>query len=121
MSEEWRDQVQARLYALVAGTDDITGQLAAVLHDAVHTMINEKLIAPHREPSEADALWAELNPQQNDQILGAVLIAKIFDFDQGSTVVSMAATDDVDWVLQYGLLTAALNVMNQQQIAPRDE
>jgi hypothetical protein len=73
------------------------------------------------EHSDARELWDALQPGPNDQIVDAVLIGKMVDFERGITSLSIAATDGVDWVGQLGMLHGALKIMNQSPLEPRDD
>lgn len=57
--------------------------------------------------SEADELWKALELRDGDQVVDAILVAKVADFEHGGTGLSIAATDGVDWVTQLGILRGA--------------
>lgn len=67
---------------------------------------------------EALELWESLDVRKSDQISGAVLIAKLYDFEQGLAQISISATDGVDWVDQIGLISAAATMSAQDPIIP---
>lgn len=57
--------------------------------------------------NEAIALWDALDLEPNDQVSEATLLAKVADFENGGTVISVSATDSLDWITQLGLIHAA--------------
>jgi hypothetical protein len=71
--------------------------------------------------SEAQELWDAIEPGPKDQIVEAVIVAKLVDFERGITSISMSATDGVDWVGQLGMLHGALKIMNQSPLERKDE
>lgn len=87
-------------------------ELAAVLA----TMVERGLLSlGPREPTEADALWEALNVAEGQRVVEAVLIGKIVNFDTNHdrpTSMSIAVTDGMDWVQQYGMLHGALALQN---------
>lgn len=66
--------------------------------------------------SEADQLWNALQLQNNEQVIGAVLVAKVKNFDTGTTIISTAVTDDVDWVDQVGIMRAGTLIVERAPI-----
>lgn len=82
--------------------------------------ILQRHYGPSSPTTEAEALWGELNLQDNDQVTDAVLVAKITDFQRGGVAVSMSATDGLDWVTQFGMLHAAIAIMHQNEYRPRE-
>lgn len=66
--------------------------------------------------AEAAALWDSLDTKDSDQIVEAVLIAKLHDFDKGLTQVSISSTDSVDWIGQLGLISAAKLISDQTPV-----
>jgi hypothetical protein len=73
------------------------------------------------EHSDARELCDALQPGPNDQIVDAVLIGKMVDFDTRQTGISIAVTDGVDWVSQYGMLYGALNIIDRSAKESRDD
>jgi hypothetical protein len=71
--------------------------------------------------SEAEELWEALDLKPGDQVVEAVLIGKLVNFETGRTVISLAATDGVDWVSQGGLLWAAQRVVDEAPIHGDDD
>lgn len=71
--------------------------------------------------SEAEDLWVALDLRENQQVLEAVLIAKVSDFDTGITSISMSNTDGVDWIDQVGLIGAAKIIISQAPIEKDDQ
>jgi hypothetical protein len=67
------------------------------------------------KPSQADELWEALELEENHQVTDAVIIAKVAHFDTGGTALSLAATDGVDWISQFGMLHGAVAIMNQEK------
>jgi hypothetical protein len=70
--------------------------------------------------SPADELWSSLELEDNDQVVDAVLIAKVADFERGGTAISIGATESCDWVTQLGILHAALQVMSDAGTEQKD-
>lgn len=87
----------------------------------VDELENSKLIQ-RPEHHDAQELWDALHLHSpGDQIVDAVIVGKIVDFEQGITSLSIAATDGVDWVGQLGMLHGALKIMDQAPLEPRDD
>lgn len=58
-------------------------------------------------PEQIAELIAALDLNEHDYVIDAVLLVRVKDFDSGAVGISMSATDDVDWVVQLGILRAA--------------
>lgn len=58
-------------------------------------------------PEQIAELIAALDLGQHDYVIDAVLLVRVKDFDSGAVGISMSATDDVDWVIQLGIIRAA--------------
>jgi|GEM_PF-3827136 len=61
---------------------------------------------------EAADLWEELQPEEGQQIVSAVLIGKLVNFggdtkEDRAPYVSVSRTDDMDWMDQMGIIDAA--------------
>ena len=52
-------------------------------------------------------LVAALDLKEHDYVIDAVLLARVKDFDSGVVALSISTTDDVDWVVQLGIIDAA--------------
>ena len=74
---------------------------------------------------EAMDLWDALNLKPGQQVMSAMLIAKIGDFNEGKEdqppSISVAATDGTDWIDQGGLLKAAMDLTSASQFYRTDE
>lgn len=57
--------------------------------------------------SDGEELWASLELGPHQQVVDAILLARVTDFDQGGTLLSMAGTEGADWIVQLGLIEAA--------------
>jgi hypothetical protein len=110
----------ARLYAqLVPESTLHTAALGQCLQQLVRSgKLSIEGVTP--SPSVAEELWAELQLGSNDQVTAATMIAKVVDFEHMTTSISMASTDDCDWITQYGLMHAALAVLGGQEIQPKE-
>lgn len=60
-----------------------------------------------QEPSEADKLWEGLDLEPGEMVSGAMLIAKVTNFESGGTIVSFETAKGMDFIEQIGLLRAA--------------
>jgi hypothetical protein len=91
--------------------------------DTVHRFAQQiqELLAWKSRYMEAAVLWDSLETQDNDQIVEAVLIAKLHDFDKGLTQVSISSTDSVDWIGQLGLIAAAKLISDQTPVLGNDD
>lgn len=58
-------------------------------------------------PDEIADQFRALELREHDVVVEAVLVAKVKDFETGSSGISMSATDGVEWVCQLGMLRAA--------------
>ena len=58
-------------------------------------------------PEQIGELIAALDLKDHDYVIDAVLLVRVKDFDSGAVGISMAATNDVDWVGQLGLIRGA--------------
>lgn len=85
-----------------------------------HGLITWERPTPAR-PSSGEELWAALQLQKNDQVTDAVLLARISNFEDGTTSISTGATDGCDWVTQLGIMHAGLLVITQAPLQKRDE
>lgn len=59
-----------------------------------------------------DALGITANLDDNDQIIDMVIIAKVVDADSSATGLGVYH-NDIDWITQIGLITAARNVFER--------
>lgn len=69
---------------------------------------------------EAAKLWDDLELEDNDQVVEAVILAKIIDFKEGGTGVGIGYTTGMDWIGQLGLLSAA-EKMVAKDVGRRDD
>lgn len=58
-----------------------------------------------------DALGVTISLTADQQVTEAIVIAKITDFESGSTALGMYHSDGLDWIGQLGLLTAGRYAM----------
>lgn len=65
---------------------------------------------------EASELWDALELKDNQHISGAVLVAKVKDFDSGTVAVALANTENMDWVDQVGILRAGSLICEREDI-----
>lgn len=63
-----------------------------------------------------DDVESGLDLQLGDQVVEWLLIAKVSNFEEGGTAVSIAASEGLDWVAQYGLLRAATVIVERADI-----
>lgn len=70
--------------------------------------------------SEAEALWQALELEDGDQVVEAILVAKVANFTSGGTAVSIGATDGMDWIGQLGLIEAARKVTWEDPLQGRE-
>lgn len=63
------------------------------------------------EPSEADKLWEGLELAEGEMVAGAILIAKVTNFENGETLVSMETTKGMDFIEQIGILRVATQIV----------
>lgn len=80
------------------------------------TSAEEKL----RRYQEAIELWDALDLEDNQQVVAAVLVGKLKDFDSGIVAISIGNTNGMDWVDQVGLLEAARIISHQEPIEPAE-
>lgn len=77
------------------------------------------------EKSEAEALWDALNLKPGQQVMSAIIAAKIVDLREGHEghppSISIAATDGTDWIDQGGLLKAATDLTSAGQFYQDEE
>jgi hypothetical protein len=52
--------------------------------------------------------------EENQQIADAVLIARVVDFDSGTSSIFMINSPGMHWVLQRGMLSAAQHIADCQ-------
>lgn len=74
---------------------------------------------------EAMQLWDALNVKPGQQVMSAMLIAKVVDLNEGKEdhppSISVAATDGADWIDQGGLLKAAVDLTSAGQFYQDEE
>jgi hypothetical protein len=58
-------------------------------------------------PEQVIELIAGLDLKQHDHVIEAVLLARVKNFETAAVGISMAATDDTDWVTQLGMIRGA--------------
>jgi len=75
----------------------------------------QRLRAQVTQYKEAMSLWDALDVEDGQQVVEAVVIAKVFTWDPDKNLppsMSIAATDGMDWIQQYGMLHAAIALQN---------
>lgn len=58
-----------------------------------------------------------LDLEDNQQVTDVLLIARVADFEDGTTALVLGASTGVDWILQRGLLASAQDVMGHAESA----
>lgn len=64
-----------------------------------------------QEPSEAERLWEGLELAEGEMVSGAILIAKVTNFETGETLVSMETTKGMDFIEQIGIMRVATTIV----------
>lgn len=80
-----------------------------------------ELLSWQQKYREAAELWDALDIENDDQVLEAVLIAKLGNFEKGRVEISISASDSIDWIGQLGLLEAARVMSYQKPIIGSDD
>lgn len=74
---------------------------------------------------EAMELWDALQLEPGQQVMSAILVAKIVDLREGKEgkppSISIGATDSADWIDQAGLLKAATDLTSSSQFFQDDD
>jgi len=69
-----------------------------------------------------DALGVVLDVAENDQVTGALVIAKVSSFDRdGGTGLILGVSDGCDWVMQRGLVSTAQWVLDQCDVGEAED
>jgi hypothetical protein len=70
-------------------------------------------------------LWDALNLKEGQQVMSAMLIAKVVDLREGKEdnppSISIAASEGADWIDQAGLLKTATDLTSAGQFFQEDE
>lgn len=66
----------------------------------------------HRAEDVLAGLDVTLDLTDNQQIVDVVVLARVSDFERGGTALAVGASPGVDWIIQGGLLRAALNALD---------
>lgn len=70
-------------------------------------------------------LWDALELKEGQQVMSAMLVAKVVDLSEGKEnappSISIAATDGTDWIDQAGLLKTATDLTSSGQFYQEDE
>lgn len=85
----------------------------------------EALLAWQAKYREAAELWDSLEPADGQQIVSAVLIGKMVNFEGESKedrapTISISSTDDVDWMDQMGIVDSAHDFIHSDPWKSRD-
>jgi hypothetical protein len=112
----WKQALATQMHLLMPRSEHTDDDYLRIVDE----LENSKLIQ-RPEHHDAQELWDALEPAPGDQIVEAVIVGKMVDFERGITSLSIAATDGVDWVGQLGMLHGALKIMNQSPLEPRDD
>lgn len=115
MSQPVSSAAEQLATALLSEIEDPCGRPGVVV--ALQRLLDRGLWHPGPGPgsTEADALWGALDVAEGHRVVEAVLIGKIVNFaseEQRPPSMSMATTDGMDWVQQYGMLHGALALQN---------
>lgn len=66
----------------------------------------------HKAEEVLAGLDVTLDLTDNQQIIDVVILARVSDFERGGTALAVGLSPGVDWIIQGGLLRAALNVLD---------
>lgn len=84
----------------------------------------EELLAWQSKYREAAELWEALDVSDGQMVASAVLIGKLMKMEgtdeERAPTVSIAATDDVDWMNQLGIIDAAYDFVHTDPWVSRD-
>jgi hypothetical protein len=66
----------------------------------------------HKAEDVLAGLGCTLDLTDNQQVVDVVVLARVSDFERGGTALAVGVTPGVDWIIQGGLLRAALNELD---------
>ena len=67
-----------------------------------------------------EVLAVELDLTPNQQILDVVILCRVTDFERGGTALAVGISPGVDWIVQRGLLGAAMDELVNQAVQDQD-